>query len=313
MGRFRVVVTDKVVPDVTVEREVLAGIGAELTLAHGGHEDVLEVARDADALLNTYLPLDADVIGRLTRCRIIARYGVGVDNVDLDAARKAGIVVTNVPDYCVEEVATHTLALILALIRKLPHGDTMVRAGRWGAHALGPIARFSELTVGLVGYGRIARRLAAMVRAMGATVVVHDPYVDPAEGGERFVELDQLLATADVVSLHCPLTAATHGLLDAVRLGTMKPGAVLVNASRGPLIVQHDLFEALRHGVLAAAALDVFEREPPDAELLASVPNLLVTPHAAFYSETAVQESRHKAATQVVRVLTGQPPDYPVT
>ena len=313
MGRFRVVVTDKVVPDVTVEREVLAGVGAELTLAHGGREDVLEVARDADALLNTYLPLDADVIGRLTRCRIIARYGVGVDNVDLDAARKAGIVVTNVPDYCVEEVATHTLALILTLVRKLPQGDEMVRAGRWGAHSLGPVARFSELTVGLVGYGRIARRLAAMVRAMGAEVLVHDPYVGSPEGGVRLVELDQLLATADVVSLHCPLTAATHGLLDAARLGAMKPGAVLVNAARGPLVVQHDLFEALRNGVLTAAALDVFEREPPDAELLASVPNLLVTPHAAFYSETAVRESRHKAATQVARVLTGQPPDYPVT
>jgi len=312
VARFRVVVTDKAVPDVTVERDVLAGIGAELTVAKGGREDVLEVARDADALLNTYLPLDADAIGQLTRCRIIARYGVGVDNVDLDAAQNAGIVVTNVPDYCVEEVATHTLALILALIRKLPQGDAAVRAGRWGAHALGPVARFSELTVGLVGYGRIARRLAAMVRAMGAEVVVHDPYVAP-EGGMRLVELDRLLATADVVSLHCPLTAATHGLLDAARLGTMKPGAVLVNCSRGPLVVQHDLFEALRQGSLAAAALDVFEREPPDPGLLAGVPNLLVTPHAAFYSGTGVQESRHKAATQVARVLTGQPPDYPVS
>jgi D-3-phosphoglycerate dehydrogenase / 2-oxoglutarate reductase len=313
VGRFRVVVTDRAVPDVTVERDVLAGVGAEVTVAHGSREDVLEAARDADALLNTYLPLDANAIARLVRCRVIARYGVGVDNVDLDAARNAGIVVTNVPDYCVEEVATHTLALILALVRKLPQGDEMVRAGRWGAHALGPIARFSELTVGLVGYGRIARRLAATVRAMGAEVGVHDPYVSSPEGGVRLVKLDQLLATADVVSLHCPLTAATHGLLDAARLGTMKPGAVLVNASRGPLVVQHDLFEALRHGVLAAAALDVFEREPPDAELLAGVPNLLVTPHAAFYSETAVRESRHKAATQVARVLAGQPPDYAVT
>jgi D-3-phosphoglycerate dehydrogenase / 2-oxoglutarate reductase len=174
VGRFRVVVTDKAVPDVTVERDVLAGVGAEVTVAHGSREDVLEAARDADALLNTYLPLDANAIGRLVRCRVIARYGVGVDNVDLDAARKAGIVVTNVPDYCVEEVATHTLALILALVRKLPQGDEMVRGGRWSAHALGPIARFSELTVGLVGYGRIARRLAATVRAMGAEVVVHE-------------------------------------------------------------------------------------------------------------------------------------------
>lgn len=312
MPGFRVLVTDQVFPDVEVERELLAGIGAELEVAGGGPEQVLGLAGDADALLNTYMPLDRGAIARLKRCRVIARYGIGVDNVDLDAAREAGIVVTNVPDYCVEEVATHTLALVLALVRKLPRADALVRAGGWGVGELGPIARLSELTVGLVGYGRIARHLAAPLRTMGASVMAHDPLLERAGDGTRLVDLDELLAGAQVVSLHCPLTPETRGLFDAGRLRRMRRDAILVNASRGPIVVLRDLLQALREGVIAGAALDVFEPEPPDPALLAGVPNLLVTPHMAFYSEAAVRESQRKAATQVARVLTGQPPQYPV-
>jgi len=310
---FRVLVTDQVFPDVAVERELLAGIGAELEVASGSREQVLGLASGADALLNTYMPLDRDAIARLKRCRVIARYGIGVDNLDLDAAREAAIVVTNVPDYCIEEVAAHTLALTLALVRKLPRADTLVRAGGWGMGELAPIARLSELTVGLLGYGRIARRLATTLRAMGVSVVAHDPLLERAEDGTRLVDLDELLAGAQVVSLHCPLTPETRGLFDAERLRRMRRDAVLVNTSRGPIVVLHDLLQALREGVIAGAALDVFEREPPDPALLTGVPNLLVTPHMAFYSEAAVRESQRKAATQVARVLTGQPPQYPVT
>lgn len=313
MGAFQVVVTDQVFPDVETERDLLAGIGASLTVAEGGREQVLDLAREADALLNTYMPMDADAIGRLERCRIIARYGIGVDNVDLQAARRTGIVVTNVPDYCVEEVATHTLALLLALVRRVPEGDALVRGGGWGVAGLRPIARLSELTVGLVGYGRIARRLASVLRAMGAGLLVHDPYVDRAEHGARLVGLDELLAASDVVSLHCPLTPATRGLIDAAALGRMKRDAILINTCRGPIVVLDDLLEALRRGGIRAAALDVFDPEPPDAGRLAGVPNLLLSPHAAFYSEAAVKESQRKAATQVIKVLTGEAPDYPVT
>lgn len=313
MPGFRVLVTDQVFPDVAVERELLAGIGAELEVASGSREQVLGLASGADALLNTYMPLDRDAIARLKRCRVIARYGIGVDNLDLDAAREAAIVVTNVPDYCIEEVAAHTLALTLALVRKLPRADTLVRAGGWGMGELAPIARLSELTVGLLGYGRIARRLATTLRAMGVSVVAHDPLLERAEDGTRLVDLDELLAGAQVVSLHCPLTPETRGLFDAERLRRMRRDAVLVNTSRGPIVVLHDLLQALREGVIAGAALDVFEREPPDPALLTGVPNLLVTPHMAFYSEAAVRESQRKAATQVARVLTGQPPQYPVT
>jgi D-3-phosphoglycerate dehydrogenase / 2-oxoglutarate reductase len=315
--RFRVVVTDQVFPDVDTERELLATVGAELEVASGDRDEVLEQARDADALLNTYMPIDAEAVAALKRCRIIARYGIGVDNVDLDAARQAGIVVTNVPDYCVEEVATHALGLILALVRKIPQGDALVRAGGWGVERLRPVTRLSELTTGLVGFGRIARRLARVLDAMDARVIVHDPYITPdADGrtpdGRPLVELEELLATADVVSVHCPLTPATRGLIDAAALARMRPSAVLVNTSRGPIVKLADLLEALRGERLAGAALDVLEQEPPDAAVLREVPNLLVTPHAAFYSEAAVRESQRKAATQIIRVLTGLQPDYQV-
>jgi D-3-phosphoglycerate dehydrogenase len=316
-GPFRVVVTDQVFPDVETERALLAGINAELEVAGGDRDAVLEHARKADALLNTYMALDADALAGLERCRVIARYGIGVDNIDLDAAAAAGITVTNVPDYCVEEVATHALALILSLARKLPESDALVRAGSWGVAPLRPMARLSELTVGLVGYGKIARRLARALDALGAPMVAHDPYVQPDAHGRTpegipLLALEELLGRADVVSVHCPLTPDTRGLIDAAALARMKPSAVLVNTSRGPIVRQADLAAALRAGTIRAAALDVLEQEPPDPAALADVPNLLLTPHTAFYSESSVKESQTKATTQVMRVLTGEPPDYKV-
>ncbi|MGH8869236.1 MAG: C-terminal binding protein [Actinomycetes bacterium] len=312
MAEFHVVVTDQVFPDVETEREMLAAAGASLEVAQGSRADVLATARDADALLNTYFALDASDIAGLPRCKAIARYGIGVDNIDLQAARSAGIAVTNVPDYCVEEVATHTLGLVLALVRRIPQGDARVRDGGWGVAGLGEVHRFSTLTVGLLGYGRIARRAAALLRTLGADVLVHDPYVDSADEGVRLVGLHDLLASADVVSVHCPLTPETRGLLDAGALARMKPGAVLVNTSRGPLVVLDDALAALREGRLGGLGLDVFESEPPDAAALAGVPNLLVTPHAAFFSREAVRESQRKATTQVLKALRGEELDYAV-
>lgn len=309
--RFKVVVTDQVFPDTEVEQALLAEIGATLEVASGDRDEVLERAADADALLNTYMPLDADALSRLRGCRIVARYGIGVDNVDLDAARDRGIVVTNVPDYCVEEVATHALAFLLALLRRLPEGDRVLRAGGWGIADLRPMQRLSEITVGLVGIGRIGGALAGMLRACGARIIAYDPYA-PAQDGVELVDLDHLLATADAVSLHSPLTAETRGMIDRSALAKMQPHAVLVNTSRGPLVVLDDLLDALRAGTIRAAGLDVFEQEPPDPARLEDVPGLLATPHSAFYSEAALRESQTKAATQVVKVLTGGEPDYQV-
>ena len=312
MTKYKVVVSDQVFPTVDIERALLADIDAELQVASGDVEEVLSVAGDADAILNTYLPWSAESIGRLEKCRIIARYGIGFDNVDLAAARDAGIVVTNVPDYSVEEVATHGLALILAALRKVVAADRSVRAGEWSVDHFRPIRRLSTLTIGLVGYGRIGRQIAAPLEALGATIVAHDPYLSPGPELPPLLSLEELLGTADVISLHLPLNDETRGIIGTGTLANVKQGAILVNTSRGPLIDLDALGEALQSGRLAAAALDVFDTEPIDPARIEDIPNLIATPHMAYYSEEALQESQRKAATQVIKVLTGDQPDYQV-
>lgn len=312
MAKYKVVVSDQVFPTVDLERAMLADIGAELHVASGDVNAVTDVAADADAILNTYLPWNAEAIGRLKHCRIIARYGIGVDNIDLEAAAEAGVVVTNVPDYSVEEVAAHSLALMMAMLRKVTVGDEVIRSGGWKIDALRPIHRLSTLTVGLVGFGRIARRLAVAVRALEMDLVVYDPYVKPGSDTPRLVQLDELLQVSDVVSVNAPLTQETRGIINADKLAKMKPSAILVNTSRGPLVVLDDLVAALKEGIISGAALDVFEEEPLDASRIEGVPHLLVTPHMAYYSEEALRESQRKATTQVIKVLTGETPDYRV-
>ncbi|HSJ84609.1 MAG TPA: C-terminal binding protein [Acidimicrobiia bacterium] len=312
MTKYKVVVSDQVFPSVDVERGLLADIDAELVVASGDVDSVLGVASDADAILNTYLPWSADSIGRLNRCKIIARYGIGFDNVDLKAAADAGIVVTNVPDYSVEEVATHALALILASLRKVVTADQSVRSGTWSIDNFRPIRRLSTLTVGLVGYGRIARRIAAPLAALGADIIAHDPYLQQGPDLPPLLELETVLSRSDIVSLHLPLTDETRGIIGAEALRRMKPGAILVNTSRGPLVDLDALGDALRKGTIGAAGLDVFDMEPLDASRVEDVPNLIVTPHMAYYSEEALAESQRKAATQVIKVLTGEKPDYRV-
>ena len=312
MTKYKVVVSDQVFPSVDVERGLLADIDADLVVASGDVESVLAMAADADAILNTYLPWSADSIARLTRCKIIARYGIGFDNVDLKAAADAGIVVTNVPDYSVEEVATHALALILASLRKVAVADASVRSGTWSIDNFRPIRRLSTLTVGLVGYGRIARRIAAPLQALGADIIAHDPYLRAGPDLPPLLELDTVLSRSDIVSLHLPLTDETRGIIGTEALARMKPGAILVNTSRGPLVDLDALGDALRKGTIGAAGLDVFDVEPLDASRVEGVPNLIVTPHMAYYSEEALAESQRKAATQVIKVLTGERPDYQV-
>lgn len=312
MSSFRVVVTDPLVPDVDVERQIIEAAGGEVEVASGDAAAVVDASRRGDALLNCYFPLSGEVIEQLGRCRIVARYGIGVDNVDLAAASRKGIAVTNVPDYCVEEVATHALALALDLVRRIKPGDGLVGAGSWGADKLGAVHRFSSLTVGLVGYGKIARRLGELIAPFGGQTLVYDPYVTTVSDGHRLVSLPELLAASDIVSLHCPLTDQTRGMMNADTIAMMRDGAVLINVARGGLVVTADVLAALAAGKLSGAGLDTFDREPPDAGALSAVPNLIATPHSGYYSVEAVNESKRKAASQIVKLFRGEPLDYRV-
>ncbi|MHB1987814.1 MAG: C-terminal binding protein [Acidimicrobiales bacterium] len=313
MTSFKVVVTDQLASDVDLERELLSAAGGSLEVPQGGRDAVIAAIGEADGILNTYFALDGEVIEGLKRCRIIARYGIGVDNIDLAAATAAAIAVTNVPDYCVEEVATQALSYLLALVRRIKRSDELVRSGGWGVDNLGPIHRASTLTVGLVGYGRIAKRFAELVAPLGCSLLVADPYVSAPAAPAEPVGLAELFERSDVVSLHCPLTEETRALVDAAALDRMKDGAFLINVSRGPLVVLDDLITALASGKLGGAALDTFEQEPPPAEKLAGVPGLLTSPHSAYYSRESVNESRRKAVSQIVKALTtNEPLDYRV-
>lgn len=313
-----VAVTDHVFPDLDQERELFASAGHELRFEGNATtpEAVAAVVAGADAILNCYAKLPGDLIRSLDGCRIIARYGIGLDTVDMEAANERKIIVTNVPDYCIDEVSDHALALALALARGVARLDRNVRAGTWAPTEARPLHRLRGRTFGLVGFGRIARALAVKASALGYQVITADPFVpDDAvrAAGAEPVSLDDLLARADVVSLHVPLMESTHHLIGEASLAKMKAGAILVNTSRGPLVDTVALRRALEAGRLGGAALDVLEEEPPAADdPLLQRPDVVVTPHASFYSEESLRELQRKAAEQVVEVLAGRMPPYAV-
>src|SRR5215470_449310 len=311
-----VAVADSVFPNLDPAREVLGSIGADLQLAsQATPEAILKVAVPADALLVTYAKITADMIQQMTRCRIISRFGIGVDNVDLEAATAAGIVVTKVPDYCIDEVSDHAMALLLALVRKIPASNAQVHAGRWEMKAVVPIHRLKGRILGLVGFGRIPRLLAPKAKAFGLRVIVHDPLVQAdviAREHVDQVDFDELLAQSDYVSIHTPLLPETRNLFNADVLGRMKPGAYLINTARGPIVDEQALARALDAGQLAGAALDVMPQEPPVGSPLLARENVIITPHTSFYSEESLLELQRKAAQEVAEVLTGKPAKNPV-
>ena len=313
-----VAITDHVFANLDQEHALLEGAGHELR--YGGDartpEQVQAVVAGADAVLNCYAPMPAEVVRSLEGCTIIARYGIGLDTIDLDVATEMGIVVTNVPDYCIDEVSDHALALILSLARGVVRLDRRVRDGGWSPMDARPLHRLRGRTLGLVGFGRIARTLGAKASAIGLRIVATDPYVpDDAirEAGAEPASLEDLLAQADIVSVHAPLTEESRHLIGAEQLAGMKPGAILVNTSRGPLVDLEALRVALEDGRLGGVGLDVLESEPPVAEdPLLRRADVVVTPHAAFYSEEAVAELQRKATEQVVAALAGRTPPYAV-
>ena len=313
-----VAVTDHVFPHLDQERAMLADAGHELRFEQNATtpEQVAEAVRGADAVLNCYTAIPADVTRSMEGCRIIARYGIGLDTIDVGAATETGIVVTNVPDYCIDEVSDHALALSLALARGVVRLDRGVHAGSWSPMEAAPLHRLRGRVLGLVGFGRIARALAAKASAIGFRILASDPFL-PAEAiteaGAEPCDLQTLLAGSHVVSLHAPLTPESHHLIGAGELALMREGAMLVNTSRGPLVDLDALRAALDSGRLGGAALDVLEDEPPapDDPLLARA-DVIVTPHAAFYSEESMVELQRKATEQVIEVLAGRVPPYAV-
>jgi len=314
---FIVAITDYVFPSLEPERKVLESLGAELRPAQcESEEEIVELTRDADAVLNCYAKMTARVIESLQRCKIIARYGIGVDNVDLVAASKARILVTNVPDYCVDEVSDHALALILSLARNIVAADAGVKSGNWSVTAHGEIRRLRGQTLGLIGFGKIAKALASKVQPLGMKVLVHDPYLDAeliSRHGAEAISLDRLLAEADAISIHVPLSPETRNLIGDRELALMKATAFLINTSRGGIVDERALADALQQRQLGGAALDVLEVEPPPADHpLRQAPNIILTPHLAFYSRESVIELQTKAAEEVARVLKGEPPRSPV-
>ena len=317
MPRTLIAVTDSPFPSLDPARTALKRVDPELRMSKSpSADDILAVARDADAVLVTYAKLPGDLLRELKRCKVIGRFGLGVDNIDIPAASALGITVTYVPDYCMQEVSDHAMALLLSLVRKVPLSNKLAQSGRWEVPPVVPIHRLSGRVLGLVGFGNIPRTLAPKAKAFGLRVVTHDPYVSAdvlGKAGVESVGFDELLAMSDFVSIHAPLLPATRGLFNAEVFRKMKKGALLINTARGPLVDETALIAALDSGQLGGAALDVVTSEPlaKDSKLLGR-DNVILTPHTAFYSVEALNELQTKCATDVARVLSGEPSVYPV-
>jgi D-3-phosphoglycerate dehydrogenase len=312
----KVLITDFNYPDVELERGILEGAGLELLEAHcRTEEDVIEAGQEVSALLTQYAPITARVLAELPELRMVGRYGVGYDIVDVEAARERGVWVANVPDYGTEEVAVHALSMVLALLRHLPLYARDVKEGRWHPASTGPLFRLKNLTLGVVGLGRIGGTLARRAEPWFGRTLGCDPYLkeDAWPEGVQRTNLEEVFSESLVVSLHPPLTQETQGFIDHDLLGRMPEGGYLVNTARGGLVVMDDLLSALEEGPLAGAALDVLPQEPPPADHpLLKKPNVILTPHAAFYSLEAQEEVRRKAALNVVSWAEEGRPLYPV-
>jgi D-3-phosphoglycerate dehydrogenase len=308
--RHRVYITDCDHGHIEPEIEVLSTIGVTPILRDcRSEEEVVAQCGDADALLIQRVKIGAKAFASLPRLKVICRYGVGYDNFDLSEATRAGVMAVNVPDYCIDEVSNHALAMLLARCRHIPDYNRAVHSGGWDHHTDPPLERLTGKTVGIVGFGRIGSEFGRKVKALGVEVIVCDPYVDELPPGFAKVGFQELLSQSDYISLHCPLNQETYHLVGERALALMKPTAVLINTARGPVVDQKALATALVERRLRAAALDVLETEPPDtAEELLGLNNVYLSPHAAYYSEESQVELKTRATQAVVATLRGEVP-----
>ncbi|HZK10286.1 MAG TPA: C-terminal binding protein [Clostridia bacterium] len=315
MSNFKVLMTDSIFPDQEKERAMLEEIGAELLLSDSQDPAQLaKLAKDCDAIIVTFAEVTREVISACEKCKVIVRTGIGVNNVDVKAATEKGIIVANVLNYCIPEVADHAMALMLASLRKIIVYNKVVRCGVWDMNQ-GSISRIGSLTLGLYGFGNISREVALRAKAFGMKVVAYDPFLEDSifeeYGIERKVDLEEFIQSADVLSLHLGLNEHTYQIINKKTFELMKESAILVNVSRGGLVNEDDLLYAIENNLIAGCALDVMADEPGDMHSrLLTYKNVIVTPHAAFYSEESNEELRTKATEQVLQTLTKGYPEF---
>ncbi len=312
----KIIISDHSFPSLSLQKNVLESAGIELVEIQPicvTEDDVIDRCNDADVLLVQWAPITRRVLGSLPRLKGVVRYGIGVNNIDLAAAKELGIGVANIPTYCIEEVSNHAIAMMLSLGRRIPQDHYRIAHGEWGIGPLLPIPAFVDMTLGLIGFGTIARRVAQKAKSFGFQIVASDPYVDEAlfvESGVTRVELETLLGSADIISLHCPLVAETTHMIDCGTIKKMKRGVVIVNTSRGPLIKEDDLVEALQSNHVVGAGLDVFEEEPLALNsVLRALPIVVLTSHAASVSNRAVDLLQIKAAESARDFAQGKRPE----
>jgi D-3-phosphoglycerate dehydrogenase len=311
----KIVITDYRFPDVEQERRAVEAAGGTLVTGQATTEQqVADLCRDADGVLTVRAPVTKRAISAMKRCRIIVRYGIGVDTVDIAAATERGILVANVPDYCLDEVSDHALTLLLMLSRQMISAISLAREETWAVGKMPPLQRLRGQTCGLIGCGRIGSLLAGKVAQLGMSVIIHDPYLSEPrarEMGAELVSLDALLSRADFISLHAPLNTATYHLLGEVAFAKMKKTASIVNTARGGLIDEAALLAVLDAGKLSGAALDVLESETgvtPVRSALVRHPKIIVTAHTAWLSEQARATLQLRAIEQVLACLKGETP-----
>jgi D-3-phosphoglycerate dehydrogenase len=323
MSRFEVVITDSAHPDGKLEQEILGDIGAEVKKFQTyDEEEILKITRTADGTICEFAPIKRRVISNLERARVIVEYGVGYDNIDVQAATEKGIVVCNVPDYTTFEVADHTLALILAMARRVTWADSLARGGDWtryGAWAwskLMPMIHVDGRVAGVIGFGRIGRQVAERLQAFHLKVLAYDPFVPKDVGAKmnvELVDLPTLLTESDIISINALLSDQSYHMIGDDQLRLMKKTSFIVNTARGKIIDQSALVKALREGRIGGAALDVLEKEPPDEDdPILKLGNVIITSHLGGYSDKAVTDLRRLGSEEVARVLRGQPPKHPI-
>lgn len=312
MKRPLVVITDTVFPDLQITHDILSPLCDLVVLEERGDVHLLPLLREASGVINCSVQLTPEHLKEMRHCKVISRTGIGLDTVPVDVAKQQRIRVTNVPDYCLDEVADHTFALMLALKRGICRASNATRSGQWNGQAAGRLKRLRGQTLGLLGFGRIARSVAARAGAFGFDVISHDPYCDAEVfkvGKVTSVSFDELLSRSDALSLHVPLTNANCHIIDAQAISRMKKGAVLLNTARGGLVDTAAVIDAVKREHLGGAGLDVLEQEPPSQDHLShDLDNLLITPHLAFYSEEAMEDLQRQSALAVADVLQGKDP-----